>query len=189
MILWGIKVFLERERRERGYEEIEVFEIWGWWSGLSLECWPPSLAGEFAMITGNVFMPSEGCVGDVLELSVESWSLFVILKSRHVRSEGLWIPQELGCGAMLRGLGQCVGLCCLSWVACVPHAQPVFPSCCWPSFHDGPIVPMVAPALMGVALPEVAVVPFFSFFFCLFFMFVCNKGGGFPSFPLCRFLC
>ena len=26
------------------------------------------------------------------------------------------------------------------------------------------------------------------FFFCLFSVFVCNKGGGFPFSPLCRFL-
>ncbi|GMN53384.1 hypothetical protein TIFTF001_022519 [Ficus carica] len=63
-----------------------------------------------------------------------------------------------------------VGLRCLSWVACVPHVQPVFHPCCWPSFHYGPIVSMVAPTLMGVALPKVAVVHLFSFvwFMCLF---------------------
>ncbi|GMN27542.1 hypothetical protein TIFTF001_001709 [Ficus carica] len=69
-----------------------------------------------------------------------------------------WIPRELVCGAVVRGLGWCMGLRCPSWVACVPHAQPVFPPCCWPSFRDGPIASLVAPALMGVALPEVAVV-------------------------------
>ena len=70
----------------------------------------------------------------------------------------------------MRGLARCVGLRCSLWVTCVPHAQTVFPPCCWPSFHDGPIALMVALALMGMALPEVAVVLLFSFvcFLCLF---------------------
>ena len=68
------------------------------------------------------------------------------------------------------GVGSARGLHCPSWVACVPHLQLVFPPCCWPSFHDGLIALMVVPVLMGVALPEVAVGPFFSFvcFMCLY---------------------
>ncbi|GMN61867.1 hypothetical protein TIFTF001_030959 [Ficus carica] len=71
--------------------------------------------------------------------------------ARAVRG-GSWILQELGCGAVVRGLGRCVGPCCPMWVACVPHVQPTFPPCCWPSFRNGLIAPMVAPTLMGVAL-------------------------------------
>ena len=80
-----------------------------------------------------------------------------------------------------------MSLRCLLWVACVPHAQSVFPPSCWPSFCAGSITPMVASVLMSVALSEVAVVPLF--FFCLFSVFVCNKDGGFPSDPSYKFLC
>ncbi|GMN74604.1 hypothetical protein TIFTF001_053182 [Ficus carica] len=58
---------------------------------------------------------------------------------------------------MVRELRQCVGLHCPSWVACVPHTQSVFPPCCWASFQDSPIAPMVASSLMGVTLAKVAV--------------------------------
>ena len=63
----------------------------------------------------------------------------------------------------MRELGQCMGLRGSSWVMCVPHAQPVFHPCCWPPFRDDLISLMVAPTLMGVTLPEIAVVPLFSF--------------------------
>ncbi|GMN46031.1 hypothetical protein TIFTF001_015217 [Ficus carica] len=131
-----------------------------------------------------MLVPSKGWVGAISEPSVESWSSFVVLRSRCIRRKSSWIPRELGCGAVVVGLGQCMGLHCSLWVAYVPHAQLVFPPCCWPSFRDGPIMPMVAPTLMGVALPEVAVVPLFSF--VCFSVFVCNKDRGFPSGPLCR---
>ncbi|GMN37062.1 hypothetical protein TIFTF001_006513 [Ficus carica] len=115
-------------------------------------------------------MLSEGWVRAVSEPSVESWSPFVVLKSGRVRREGSWIPQELGCKALVRGLGWCMGLRYPLWVACVPHVQLVFPPCCEPSFRDVLITLMVTPALMDVTLQEVAVVPLFSFvcFLCLF---------------------
>ncbi|GMN57845.1 hypothetical protein TIFTF001_026951 [Ficus carica] len=97
-------------------------------------------------------MPSMGWVGAISKPSVESWLSFVVFRSGCVYHEGSWIPRELGCRAMVRGLGQCVGLRCPLWVACVPHVQLVFPPCCWPSFRDGPITPMVTSALMGVAV-------------------------------------
>ncbi|GMN56132.1 hypothetical protein TIFTF001_025255 [Ficus carica] len=38
-----------------------------------------------------------------------------------------------------------------------PSRTASFPPCCWLSFLNGPITPMVASALMGVALPKVFV--------------------------------
>ncbi|GMN38734.1 hypothetical protein TIFTF001_007966 [Ficus carica] len=55
-----------------------------------------------------MLVPSEGWVRAVSELSVESWSPFIVLRSGCVRREGLWIPRELGCGAALRGLATMV---------------------------------------------------------------------------------
>ncbi|GMN41585.1 hypothetical protein TIFTF001_010805 [Ficus carica] len=98
----------------------------------------------------------------------------VIVRHLQIRTrprEGSWKPRELGCGAMVRGLGRCVGLRCPSWVACVPHVHPGFPPCCYPSFCDDPIAPMVSPVLICVALPEVAVVPLFSLI-CILCLFV-----------------
>ncbi|GMN68919.1 hypothetical protein TIFTF001_037969 [Ficus carica] len=63
-----------------------------------------------------------------------------------------------------------------------------FPPCYWPSFRDDLIAPMVAPALRGVALLGVVVVPLFLLSVSVF---VCNKGGdlAFVS-PVVRvFLC
>ncbi|GMN68989.1 hypothetical protein TIFTF001_038042 [Ficus carica] len=110
----------------------------------------------------------EGWVGAVSESSVESWSPFIVLKSECVRRKGSWIPRELGCRAVVRGLDRCVGLHCRLWVACVHDVQPVFPPCCKPSFHNGPIALMVTPVLMGVALPKVAVVTLFSFVYFMY---------------------
>ena len=67
---WLVEFLRERKKRE-ALRDIEVFEIWDRWSGLSLSCWPLSLAGEFVVVSDIMLVPLEGRVGAVSEPSMD----------------------------------------------------------------------------------------------------------------------
>ena len=69
-LLWLVEFLRERKKRE-ALSDIEVFEIWDRWFGLSLSCWPLSLTGEFVVVSDIMLVPLEGRVGAVSEPSVD----------------------------------------------------------------------------------------------------------------------
>ncbi|GMN73804.1 hypothetical protein TIFTF001_053081 [Ficus carica] len=56
-------IFTREKEEKEALRHIEVFEIKGQWSGLSLGCWPPSLTGEFAVVSDTMLVLSKGWVG------------------------------------------------------------------------------------------------------------------------------
>ncbi|GMN57147.1 hypothetical protein TIFTF001_026257 [Ficus carica] len=77
------------------------------------------------MVSGTVLVSSKWWVGAVLELSVESWSPFVVLRSGCVCCEGLWLPRELGGG---EGVGSVRGPALLVVGGVCPSCTAGFPS-------------------------------------------------------------